>query len=288
MAVKISSVDEAIGSNGIKALVYGAAGAGKTVLSATAKAPTLIINAESGLLSLKGAPDYIKVATVESVNDVEDVLKMLLMDNPFEWVVLDSLSEIAEVVLHHEKATSKDGRAAYGNLADQMGKIVRAFRDLKDTNVLMTAKWRRVEDENGIARYAPSMPGSNLNTNINYWFDLVMCLRVEKDDEGNTVRYLQTAQDLKFDCKDRSGILDTFEEPKLWKIAEKLDVSVTKLREEHSDVEASEAEMHADAGQPEDEEGNEQERELEDDGLDGEMDAIASGDLPSEQEAVNQ
>lgn len=233
MSVKISTVDEAVSNNGIKMLVYGPAGAGKTVMSATGKAPTLIINAESGLLSLRGAPDYIKVATVASVSDIEDVYTMLMQENPFEWVILDSLSEIAEVVLSNERATSKDPRAAYGNLADEMGKLVRAFRDLKDTNVLMTAKMRQSEDENGVVRYAPSMPGRNLNTNINYWFDVVAALRVEKNDEGEEVRFLQTSQDIKWDCKDRSGLLEIFEEPKLHIISAKLGVDVNKLREEH-------------------------------------------------------
>ena len=52
MALKIKSVRDSVENNGIKFCVYGAAGAGKTSLIRTIPGKTLILSAESGLLSI--------------------------------------------------------------------------------------------------------------------------------------------------------------------------------------------------------------------------------------------
>ena len=51
MALKFTTTNQAAQLHGVKALVYGPSGAGKTTLCATAPAP-IIISAEAGLLSL--------------------------------------------------------------------------------------------------------------------------------------------------------------------------------------------------------------------------------------------
>ena len=58
----------------------------------------------------------------------------------FESVALDSISEIAEVVLNAEKKATKDPRQAYGAMQEQMADIIRAFRDLPGRHVYMSAK----------------------------------------------------------------------------------------------------------------------------------------------------
>lgn len=52
MAVKLTTSKQAALVHGVKCIVYGRAGIGKTMLVATAPAPFLI-SAESGLLSLR-------------------------------------------------------------------------------------------------------------------------------------------------------------------------------------------------------------------------------------------
>jgi RecA-family ATPase len=59
MAIQLKNTLD-VSSNGIKVLVYGHAGAGKTTLGATMPVP-IIISAEGGLLSIKDAGlDYIE------------------------------------------------------------------------------------------------------------------------------------------------------------------------------------------------------------------------------------
>lgn len=223
MALKIISPKEASHGAGIKMLVHGPAGAGKTVLATTTGEPTLIISAEAGLLSIQDAPDHVQVVEVSTVEEVREVYQYLKAGTDFRWVVLDSISEIAEVVLAAEKAATKDPRQAYGALIDEMGHLVRAFRDLAGYNVLVTAKQERTKDEaTGAMLFAPAMPGTKLAQALPYWFDLVLSYRVEKDADGNPDRWLQTQRDLQHEAKDRSGKLDVYERPNLADIAAKI------------------------------------------------------------------
>ena len=229
--IKITTVDESIQSQGLKLLVYGLLGTGKTVLGSTPASqdsPVLFINAEGGLLSLQDMPEekkkHISVATVRGLGDVDEIYNMLTTTNDYKWVVLDSISEIAEVVLAEQKKQERDGRAAYGNLADIMNVTLRSFRDIEGYNVYMSAKMTRYTDEiTNRTMYWPLMPGRQLTNGIGYIFDEVFALRVETDQEGNQTRWLQTNRDVQYEAKDRSGRLDMFEPTDLNHIENKIN-----------------------------------------------------------------
>ena len=108
---------------------------------------------------------------------------------------IDSLSEIAEVVLSTEKRSAKDPRAAYGEMQDQVSSLIRAFRDLPQKHVYMSAKAERSQSETGALLYAPSMPGNKLGQSLPYFFDLVFALRCESDADGAIQRIIQTDTD---------------------------------------------------------------------------------------------
>ena len=224
MAIRLTTTRQAATQNGIKVLVHGPAGSGKTVLCGTTEAPTVIISAEAGLLSLRNTD--IPVIEVSSIQDVQDAYQFVTEAaeaKDFRWVCLDSISEIAEVCLAAEKKNNKDPRAAYGALQEHMATLIRAFRDLPEKNVYFSCKQVRDKDEAaGTTLYAPSMPGQKLGQGLSYYFDFVFALRVEKDAEGNPYRAIQTARDFNYECKDRSGCLDQFEPPSLSFIYEKV------------------------------------------------------------------
>lgn len=224
MAIRLTTTKEASKVNGLKIGVAGMAGSGKTSLCATTDAPTVIISAESGLLSLRGHD--IPVIEVSSIADVHEAYQFISESSDakhFEWVCLDSISEIAEQVLAHEKKINKDQRAAYGELTVQMTELIRAFRDLPGRNVYMSAKLERVKDDmTGAMLYGPAMPGAKLGQSLPYFFDEFFVMRVEKDDAGNLTRALQTQPDFQYTAKDRSGALEMFEPPHLGQIAKKI------------------------------------------------------------------
>ena len=70
MALNFTTTRKAAQTNGVKVLVYGKAGVGKTVLCATAPKP-VIISAEAGLLSLQGAD--IPVIEVKNIEDLVEI-----------------------------------------------------------------------------------------------------------------------------------------------------------------------------------------------------------------------
>lgn len=224
MAIRLTTTKQAAVEQGLKVLVHGLAGAGKTVLCSTTGEPTLIISAEAGLLSLRHTD--MPVIEVKSLQDVKDAYQFITEAKEaeqFRWICLDSISEIAEVVLAAEKAATKDPRKAYGELQDHMMTLMRAFRDLAGRNVVFTAKQEKLKDEHsGMVLYQPMMPGQKLSQQIGYLFDMVFALRVEKDQDGDLTRWLQTSRDLQFEAKDRSGALAMFEPPNLEAIAAKI------------------------------------------------------------------
>ena len=217
MAIQLKSTGE-LGNQGLKVLVYGQAGCGKTTLSKTLPKP-VVLSAEGGLLSLKD--DNIPYVEIKSMTDLHEAYAWLQDSDEFESVVLDSISEIAEVVLSHEKKINKDGRAAYGEMDVQLSEIIRAFRDL-NMHVLMTAKLEKQQDEMGRMLYFPSLPGNKTAQKLPYFFDEVLALRIEKDEEGKTQRALMCDSDGLWLAKDRSGKLEAWETPDLGEIIAKI------------------------------------------------------------------
>ena len=221
MAISLKSTG-AVASNGVKLLVYGAAGAGKTTLIRTLPAP-VILSAEAGLLALHGADiPYIEIDTMAGLGEALTWLRDSAEAKQYQSVALDSISEIAEVVLSAEKKTAKDPRQAYGAMADQMNEIIRAFRDLPGRNVYFSAKLEKQQDETGRLLYGPSMPGNKTGQALPYFFDEVLALRVERDSEGVPQRALMCDTDGQWTAKDRSGRLDAWEAPDLGAIIAKI------------------------------------------------------------------
>jgi phage nucleotide-binding protein len=218
MAISLKTTGS-LSANGVKLLVYGQAGAGKTSLIKTLPSP-IVLSAEGGLLSIQDANlPYIEITSMENL---KEAYVWLTESTDYKSVALDSISEIAEVCLNYEKKINKDPRAAYGAMQEQMADIIRAFRDLPGLHVYMSAKLEKTQDEMGRVLYAPSMPGNKTGQSLPYFFDEVLALRVEKDADGNTQRALMCDSDGLWSAKDRSGKLSTWEAPDLGAIIAKI------------------------------------------------------------------
>jgi len=208
--------------SGVKVLVYGQAGAGKTSLIKTLPSP-IVLSAEGGLLSVQDADlPFIEVDGMDTLKEAWIWLNESKEAQVYKSVALDSISEIAEVVLNAEKKATKDPRQAYGAMQEQMADIIRAFRDLPNRHVYMSAKLEKTQDEMGRILYAPSMPGNKTGQSLPYFFDEVLALRIERDGEGNTQRALMCDGDGLWLAKDRSGKLAGWEAPDLGEIIAKI------------------------------------------------------------------
>ncbi|MBQ9565664.1 MAG: AAA family ATPase, partial [Synergistaceae bacterium] len=198
------------------------AGAGKTTLIRTLYDP-IILSAEGGLLSLQDSDiPYVSVSSIADVGEIYEWLLKSEESRKFKSVALDSISEIAEVVLSEEKKNSKDARAAYGSMNDRMTQLIRAFRDLPGRHVYFSAKIEKSTTDTDALLFAPSMPGKTLTQSLPYFFDEVLALRLIQDDEGNVRRVLQCHGDLSYQAKDRSGRLSAYEPADLGTIIAKI------------------------------------------------------------------
>lgn len=221
MAITLKSTAR-LAASGVKLLVYGQAGVGKTTLVRTLPDP-IILSAEGGLLSLSGSDlHYIEIADMATLREAYAWLTQSEESKRYQSVALDSISEIAEVVLAAEKKGAKDPRQAYGAMQEQMADIIRAFRDLPGRHVYMSAKLERAQDEMGRMLYGPAMPGQKTGQALPYFFDEVLALRAERDSEGIVRRALMCETDGLWVAKDRSGRLDPWESPDLGAIIDKI------------------------------------------------------------------
>lgn len=232
MPLHFTTVGQAATTRGIKVLVYGPAGSGKTRLCGTAPKP-LIISAEAGLLTYRkmirdglidqGTP----VVEVTNITDVEEAL-VWCRDNATKYgiqtICKDSISEIAEKCLSAEKTKTKDPRQAYGEMANRIIELVKEFRDLPDLNVIVTAKQTQVADAiTGVPKATPTAPGQQIGPALPYLFDEVLHAFTDKDPTtGATYHALRTHASFNVEAKDRSGMLDEIEYPDMTHLFNKM------------------------------------------------------------------
>ncbi len=198
-------------------VIIGAAGVGKTTLAKTLKGKTIIISAESGLLSLQGNDiDYISIS---SINDLRETIAFLNKENDYENLFIDSLTEISRIVLDEMQAEfpdKSDSLKMFGKYSQIMRKVIITFRDFEQYNVIMTALPKVDKDETNRRFITADLTGKVANQ-LPAYFDLVMHYDFIEDE-----RTLRTMSNERIIAKDRSGKLNEFEKPDLQLILNKI------------------------------------------------------------------
>ena len=212
MALKFTDTSEQTLEGGMSILIYGQSGAGKTRLAATTGQPTVIISSENKFLSIKEAK--IPVLLVENLKDLQEAIKTIKSadGDEFRWVVIDSLSDIAETVLIEESRKVADKRQAYMSVNTAIGELIRELKYLPKHKYYIA----KLSDEKDMLK-GPMLPGDKLSRNIVYNFDLVLYYKLGRKDAktGKVPRALQTYSDDMVVANDSSGLLDPFEDPDL-------------------------------------------------------------------------
>lgn len=223
MELGTTNTDDQLLSQFSKILVYGDSGVGKTRLISTCTpddpSKTLIISAENKLISLRGSG--IPVHQVNSFRDFLDVVAELEKnEHGFEWVAIDSISELATMALDKAQSGNKHGMAAYGVMfEDVMGALRRCQR--LDVNIYYICQQKVEKDNEGVSTTGLRLAGKALPEKLPYDFDEIFHYAATRKN-GETVRMLQTFADGKVTAKDGSGNLDGFVEPNLADIHKKI------------------------------------------------------------------
>lgn len=218
--LKITTLDEAIGNEPQKVVLYSDAGAGKTTAVGTLPGRKLLISAEKGAKSLGRLPkemrdlvQVVEVRTIAGLREVYDEVKAGRVQ--CDWIALDSISEIAEIALAEYKKNgvlqgrnmNKDPRAAYGAVEDDVMHMLWDFQALP-VNVLFLCKEqvkpRQINEETTIDYFNLLMPGQTLTARVCHLVDELWRLTVRGDK-----RVLIAQADGRSRAKSRAGLPKT-------------------------------------------------------------------------------
>lgn len=219
--------------------VYGPAKVGKTTLITTLPEDkkTLIINAEQGMLSISGKREmHVYDLTLDDegkeinrkarpqrlLNFMFNILPQ--MANRVDWVVLDSLTEIADCLEESLRETAINEKGKFDNfiyyreLKSFLVKMSKMFRDFPNVSFLIIGHDKIRTDNFKIDHVEIGLPGASRNE-LAKIFDFIFYMFI--DESGN--RKLATASTSTVICGDRSGKLLPIEEPSLTNILNKMD-----------------------------------------------------------------
>ncbi len=206
---------------GVKALIYGAPGTGKSPVFNTAPNPLLLV-VEPGMLSMRGStiPAF-EAYTVPTINEFFKWFFNSAEAKKFDTLGIDSVSQMAEIILTEKLRTISHGMKAYGEMSTDVMEIINKLYFFPQKHLYLISKQTTVE-ESGAQKRRPFFPGKDLNVKIPHLFDEILHLgmHVVPGIPGYTKAFC-TAEQFDLLARDRSGQLNTYEPPNLTDIFNK-------------------------------------------------------------------
>lgn len=262
MTLKIISADQrAAGRRGIKALVLGPPGVGKTSLLRTLDpTTTLFVDLEAGDLAVQDVPaDTMQPKTWDECRDLAAFLAgpnpnlpesasysqahfdrvVAAMGDPkaldkYEAYFIDSITVASRICFRwatsqpeafSQKTGEPDIRSAYGLLGREMVAWITQLQHARSKHVIFVGILEHVTDEFNRGTWQIQIEGSKAGREMPGIVDQVITMQLVAFDEGSPpVRCLicQQPNDFAYPAKDRSGRLDVFEKPDLGELIAKI------------------------------------------------------------------
>ena len=261
MAFKIITADERMSrKKPIKGAIFGPHGIGKTSLLWTLDADkTLFLNLEGGDLAVQDCPvDSIEIATWE---DAMNMACLITGPDPsrrsdqaysqahydyvsgetdpafldkYDTVFWDSISVASRLCWQYatgqpdaysEKTGKPDNRGAYGLVGRELVRWLTHCQHCENKNVWVVGGLDLKEDDFGRRKYDPQIEGSKAGLELPGIFDQVISMVSMKADDGAPYRAFvcHNPNQWGYPAKDRSGRLNTIEEPHLGRLMEKIN-----------------------------------------------------------------
>lgn len=218
---------------GVKAIIYGAPGSGKTPLISTAPRPVLMAT-EPGLGSMRHST--VPTWEAHTPEKIDEFLKWALSSTEmqqYDTIAIDSLSNLSEIFLAREQKEEKHGQRAYGVSNTRTLKVCNDLYYMRDKHIVMICKQTLGENGNQnmspagimyepVLQKRPYFPGKELNTKIPHLFDNIHHLcDVRVPGYPQPVRALRTKEIPEIMARDRYGNLAEIEPPNLTQLFHK-------------------------------------------------------------------
>ena len=268
--LRIVTADERLAQRrGIKGVITGPSGIGKTSLAWTLDAATtLFLNAEAGDLSLQGwQGDMIEARTWTQARDLacfiggpnpafrpdqpysqahyDHVLGELgdpAMLDKHRTIFVDSITVASRLCLQwakgqpqafSERTGKPDTRGAYGLLGQEMIGWLTQFQHTKEKNVWMVGILDEKTDDFNRRYFSLQIEGAKTGLELPGIVDEVISMVQLSTEEGEPYRAFvcQTLNPWGYPAKDRSGRLDQIERPHLGQLMDKINGPVKPASE---------------------------------------------------------
>ena len=192
---------------GIKAIVYGAPGTGKTPFLMSAPNPVHAFS-EPGLRSVSESmhPGYI----IDSYAKQLDYVTWACGSQEarqFEVKTFDSFTQIAEIILEEESRDNKNPnpKSWYGEMSKKVMKLLNMIYFAPALHAVMICKEGMIELPDGNKRFGPFFPGQDLGIKVPHLFDSVWRMESVKDAKQVQHQVVRTQGNFTAIARDRNG-----------------------------------------------------------------------------------
>lgn len=194
---------------GVKAVIYGPPGGGKTPVVNTAPRPILLA-IEPGLLSMRGSnvPTWL-APTTDLIDEFFKWFEHSAEAKNFDTLAIDSSSQMCDVALEAAKKKHSHGLQQYGAMAEYVMPYMRRMYFMREKHMYFIAK-QEVSPE-GIMR--PYYPGKQLPTDIPHLYDCILRLAKVNVPGHGEARAFQCNESFNIVARNRTGNLADFEPP---------------------------------------------------------------------------